>query len=78
MKTHLIGDILAVRPSRCYFEILEGKFLAIAGESAKSAKIFPLQNFALYGMRYLNKTSCMQQIITTKILNHDVQYDGNL
>ena len=30
-------------------EILDGKFLAVAGESAKSAKIFPLQNFALYG-----------------------------
>ena len=52
--------------------------MAIAGESAKSTKMFPLQNFALYSMRYLNKTSYMQQIITTKILNHDVQYDGNL
>ena len=29
-------------------EILEGKFLAAAGEFAK---IFPLQNFALYGIR---------------------------
>ena len=28
---------------------LDGKILVIAGESAKSAKIFPLQNFALYG-----------------------------
>ena len=28
-------------------EILEGKFLAVAGESSK---IFPLQNFALYFM----------------------------
>ena len=30
-------------------EILEGKFLAVAGKSAKSSKILPLQNFALYG-----------------------------
>ena len=30
-------------------EILKGIFLVVAGESAKSTKIFPLPNFLLYG-----------------------------
>ena len=41
--------------------ILEGKFLTVAGESAKSAKIFPQLNFALYG-KLLNR--CRKQINT--------------
>ena len=47
MKTHLDGDILAVGLSQLLFkvEILEGKFLVVGGESAKFAKLLPLQNF---------------------------------
>ena len=33
-------------------KILDGEILAIAGESAKNAKIFPLQNFVLYGTHF--------------------------
>ena len=49
---HLNGDTLAVKnftetisKSR---KILEGKILVVADEPAKSAKISPLQNLALY------------------------------
>ena len=40
-------------------ETLKGDFLAVAGESAK---LFPLQNFALYGIR----TLCIPILYSTK------------
>ena len=43
-------------------ETLEGKFLAVVGESAKSTKVFPLQNFALYSM-ILNKQVCIRRAV---------------
>ena len=46
-------------------ESLEGTFLAIAGESAKSSKILPLLNFAPYGI-HLNTISCIQDLLVNR------------
>ena len=43
-------------------KILDGEILVIAGESAKSAKIFPLQNFALYGKFVLKRNKVIPSI----------------
>ena len=48
-ESHIDGTIFFTEDALLFnVEILEDKFSAVAGEYAQSAKIIPLQNFALY------------------------------